>query len=319
MTHSSSPKERNRGSALAFTWGQYRVFAATSRALKSELSAWRCCVLELSIAGAILGSLCQQSSGWGLAAGRFSWLPTLFGILSAIALALAAYFGKEILNPERERKWVRARSLAESLKAEAYIFSVQAKPYENTDAIERLFNTTEELLGSAIDLQTVTISEEKQRSGLLPSKMSVENYIQKRVNNQIDDYYRPNALKNEKIVTRGRQTSLGLGALAVVLGALGASGWTAAWVAVVTTITISLTAYIYAGRYQYLVISYQATARRLELLRSRWKASGMTDDNTKERDYFIHECEDAISVENSAWMAAWTEEHDSNNLLPLRQ
>ena len=142
MSDSSSPKESNRDSALAFTWGQYRVFAATSRALKAELSAWRHRVLILSIAGAILGSLCQQSTGWGLAGGKFSWLPTSFGILSAIVLGLAAYFGKEILNPERERKWVRARSMAEALKAEAYI-SANASPYDMPDAIDLLIKRTE--------------------------------------------------------------------------------------------------------------------------------------------------------------------------------
>jgi hypothetical protein len=310
MTNSSSTKERSRDSALAFAWGQYRVFAATSRALKAELSAWRLRVLILSISGAILGSLCQQSTGWGLEGGKFSLLPTLFGILSAAALALAAYFGKELLDPERERNWVRARSMAESLKAEAYLFSAKATPYNNTDAIDLLFKRTEELLESADDIQTKTISSEKKSKGLLPADISVEQYMEIRVDEQIEDYYIPSALKNEKIIKRGRRISLGLGILAVVLGALGASGWTAAWVAVVTTFTLAIAAYLYAGRYQYLLISYQATARRLDLLRSRWQASGMTDDNEEERNKFIRECEDAISIENNAWMAEWTKKQE---------
>jgi hypothetical protein len=52
------------------------------------------------------------------------------------------------------------------------------------------------------------------------------------------------------------------------IGAIGASGWTAGWVAVLTTIIVTLTAYIAAERYQYLIVSYQATARQLEVLKN---------------------------------------------------
>jgi len=275
MIHLSSSEERKKDSALAFIWGQYRVFAATSRALKAELSNWRLRVLILSIVGALFGTICQQLSGAGLAGGKFSWLPGFSGILSALALALAAYFGKEILDPVRERNWVRARSMAESLKTEAYLFAANALPYNKTDAIDRLFGRTEELLESVNDLPAKTIPSEEKSKGLLPGSISVEQYIQKRVNDQIDAFYIPSAIKNEQIVKIGGKIGLGLGALAAILGALGATGWTAAWVAVVTTTTLAITAYLYAGRYQYLVISYQATARRLELLRSRWQASAM--------------------------------------------
>ena len=85
--------------------------------------------------------------------------------------------------------------------------------------------------------------------------------------------------------------------------ALGATGWTAGWVAFFTTITASIAAYAYASRYQYLIISYQATANRLELFRTRWQASGMTDSDVEQRNRFILDCEEAISIENSAWIA----------------
>ena len=162
-------------------------------------------------------------------------------------------------------------------------------------------------MDTAKDLPTKTISEDDKRKGLPTGTLSVDQYIDMRVNDQITKFYIPKAIENERIVKRGRQISLFLGALAVVLGALGASGWTAAWVAVITTVTVAIAAYLYAGRYQYLVISYQATARRLELLRSRWEASGMTDAND-ERNQFIRDCEEAISIENSAWMTEWTRE-----------
>jgi len=100
-----------------------------------------------------------------------------------------------------------------------------------------------------------------------------------------------------------KNKGLFLGVLAVILGALGATGWTAGWIAVISTITASVAAYAYAGRYQYLIISYQATGDKLERLRALWKAKGKTDADKDERNKFIIECEEVISIENSAWMA----------------
>jgi hypothetical protein len=49
-----------------------------------------------------------------------------------------------------------------------------------------------------------------------------------------------------------------------------------------------------------------ATGNRLEILKTRWEISGKTETNTKERNQFICNCKDAISIENSAWMAELT-------------
>ena len=80
-------------------------------------------------------------------------------MLSAIALGLAAYFGKEILKPEKEHRWIRARSMAESLKAEAYLFLAGATPYNTAEAVDLVFKRTEELMDTAKDLPTKTISD----------------------------------------------------------------------------------------------------------------------------------------------------------------
>ena len=75
-----------------------------------------------------------------------------------------------------------------------------------------------------------------------------------------------------------------------------------AWVPVVTTIGTSLTAHIAAARYDHLVIEYLRTAQRLEHLRDQH-----LHDRTNQDGPFIDACEDAISVENQAWMARWDE------------
>lgn len=308
MSAGQTIEKQTRDSAAAFVWGFYRAFAAAARLRKKELVAWRERVLTLSIAGAIFATLCQWSTGWGLEDAGWRWLPNFFGGASAIALGVAMYFGKEILDPEQERRWIRTRSLAESLKAQAYLFLAGASPYEGIEAAELVLKKTEQLLETAKDLPTNPISDQDKSKGLPPNPLSVNQYIQIRVNDQINNFYHPKANENKQIMRRGRRIGLILGGLAVVFGALGSSGWTAAWVAAITTITVAITAYLFAGRYQYLLISYQATARRLELLRARWETSGRTDADTAERNRFLLECEEAISIENSAWMAEFTKE-----------
>ncbi len=99
---------------------------------------------------------------------------------------------------------------------------------------------------------------------------------------------------------RGRGAPRILGALAVFLGT---SLLLSAWVALIGAATAALAAHLFAGRYQYLLISHQSTARRLEWLRAKWLALGKTDADTEQRNRFIVDCESVISVENSAWMA----------------
>ena len=307
MNDSSLTNKDTRDSALSYVWEHYCVFAATSRERKAKLYAWRFCVLALSIRGAIFGVLCQQSTGGELGDGSWKWLPKILGWLSAIALGFAAFFSREILKPDRERNWIRSRSLAEALKSQGYLFVTNAPPYDTTEAVDILFEKTKELLEMVKDLTTKPISNDEKRKGLPSNPLLVEQYIQVRVNDQIDNFYRPTTAKHEQNVKLWRNIGLCFGGLAVVLGALGSSGWTASWVAVISAITASIAAYLYAGRYQYLVISYQGTARRLEFLRARWEASGKTDADTDERNQFILDCEAAISVENSAWMAEFTQ------------
>jgi hypothetical protein len=292
--------------ALAYAWEKYRVYAKTSRKRKKELMAWRFRVLILGIAGAVLGLLCQEAIRLELHQIIWNRLPTVLGCLSALSLGLATYFGKELVTPEQERRWIRSRSIAEALKSQAYMFLTDATPYNTSDKAERLLRETEELLESVRDLPHEGISEEEKLKGLPPGMVTVEDYIKERVDDQINGFYRPRSEAYTNKMQKFKRTGLLLGVIAIVLGALGSTGWTAGWVAVISTIIASVAAYTYAGRYQYLIISYQATMNRLELLRTRWEASGKTDKDIKERSQFILDCEEAISIENSAWMAELT-------------
>ncbi len=60
-----------------------------------------------------------------------------------------------------------------------------------------------------------------------------------------------------------------------------------------------------------LIVSYQATANKLESLCTDWEISGKTEADGKR---FILGCEEVISVENSAWMAEFLKVSWKNKL-----
>jgi hypothetical protein len=287
--------------ALGDIWGQYRVWAATSRALKAQLSSWRRFALTLSIAGAVVGTLSSQAAiPWG---GLWAPLPKVLGILSAALLGLAAYFGKEVLSPDHEARWIRARAAAEGFKREAYLLLAQAPPYDG-DITPASLRRARDVAEAVKDLTPEPLSEEKKRERMPDAPLSVDDYIRVRVKEQVNDFYLPRAEENRRMAKKIKDWSLWLGALAVALGFLGTL-WVGvpAFIAVVTTVTATLGAQLYAGRYEYLALSYLATARRLEELLTNWEMSGQTE---AERGQLVVDCERAFAVENSAWMAEWT-------------
>jgi hypothetical protein len=63
---------------------------------------------------------------------------------------------------------------------------------------------------------------------------------------------------------------------------------------------------VLTNRYEFLVMSYAATAARLTDLLDEWRIAGMPTDSVQ-WSKFVPECENAISVENESWLAKWAE------------
>ena len=294
--------------ALKTTWGEYRTWAATARAQRSHIFSWRTYTLLLTTGGAFLAALSQTTIGLELGTEYPASISTVLGWLSGVSIALATFFGREILRPGAQNQWVSSRSIAEALKSETYRFRSRTAPYDESDAPERLNENTEKLLEKVTHVQAATLSDEQKRERLPEGPLSVDEYIEERVDEQIDNYYHPRVIEYLKVTKRGSIISLGLGAMAVVLALFGAAGWTAGWIAFITTITASVAAYLYSGRYQYLIVSYQATARQLKLLKNRWAIiADKPYKNSEKRNQFVMDCEMVISVENSAWMSQLTD------------
>jgi SMODS and SLOG-associating 2TM effector domain 1 len=99
-----------------------------------------------------------------------------------------------------------------------------------------------------------------------------------------------------------------LGVMSAVLAVFSALSFVSAWAAVIATVITSISAHVKNQRYQVLIGLYQATATRLQLLIDGWDDSGKTDADRVERDAFIQRCEDTLAMENTGWVAQWTEQ-----------
>jgi SMODS and SLOG-associating 2TM effector domain 1 len=293
-------------SALKYIWGQYRTWDSTAVALKSKMWRWRYIVLVLSIVGASLGTLSQQVSGWRVAEIP-TWLSGTLGVLSGVALGAASYLTKEVLSSGPETNAVRTRAAAEAFKREAYLLATGAPPYATATNADQLLEKAQQIRAGVNNVSPLAVTSEQEQQGAPPAGMSVDDYVRQRVVQQIDEYYLPQVRLNTQKQALGRKVSLGLGALAILLGFWSAkSASVAGWVAVIGAITAAIAAYQYAGRYQFLNLSYQATADRLDWLKTKWEIDGRRQPGDDAKHAFIIAAEDAIATENSAWMAEWT-------------
>ena len=150
------------------------------------------------------------------------------------------------------------------------------------------------------DLPTKPLSKEEKAKDIPSMPMSVEDYVRERVNEQINTFYVPSAKKYETYSRRWNVGRWFLGAIAAILGVVGGaapSSMTGVWIGVVGVMTSAVAAHTAAGRYSYLVLSYQSTSDQLEKLVSAWRDKIIDDQE------LVQECEATISVENQAWMA----------------
>lgn len=292
----------NNSAGLNHSWEKYKTLSAISRNIKNEYIKWSKVVFGLGILGAIFGTLAQEfqstvSTDTG---------PKILGGLSALCLGLAGYFSKEILNPQTQKDWIRARSMAESIKSQIYLYLSRTSPYDNENPHSLLVEKTAALNLYDGELPTVQLTEEEKTKHLPTEPFGITNYINDRVQDQINNFYNIRAAEYQSLMDRFKKFTWGLGSLAIILGTLqtasGFSGF-AVWIAVITTIISSISAYLGSQRYQYLVFSYQATSKRLQSLLASWETQKPSfREEQKNIGQFIMDCEEAISVENSSWM-----------------
>ncbi len=291
-------------SALTSTWNRFRVWDLTAVELRVSLDQWRLWTLMLAVAGGILVTLGQQLSSLaasiGPSAGPVGKVVSLGG---AAAIALSAYFAREALSNENVQRWTKCRSTAESLKATIYLYRAGVPPFDGTDREEKLVDRRAAIEDAVEGVEPSVSQQEDKVVDLSP--INVQDYVQQRVNDQIE-FYRKRSGEYQKKTRALRQIVLWLGAVALLLGVVSAvEPLVAGWTAVIATVVAAISSHVQSQRYQTLMAAYQSTARRLEMLRDKWEASGKSDMN---RNAFIQSCEDTMALENSAWVTQWSQQ-----------
>jgi hypothetical protein len=288
--------QRPEPGVLVELWREQSLWSRTADRMKRRIDAARRIALVLVVVVAALGT----------AAGALaSSAPPLARALAGAAAAGSALL--PMLRPAwsgpRLREWTRARSVAEALKSEVYLWLAKVGPYRDDLAGARLREETNRVRSDAEDLL-------RYRQGIEPADRSLpavsdpSSYFAVRVRAQIDDYYGPRADSLAATLRRFRIAEIAIGAAGAVVGGaaalLGAS--LAMWVAVLATVGTALATHVAAGRYEFQLIEFLRTAQRLNQLAAA--AAADPDDVAA----LVTAAEEVISVENQGWMAKLAEE-----------
>jgi hypothetical protein len=289
--------------------GRQSQWSETANSLRRALDHARWSVFLLSVTGALLATVASQMSGVDPATSHASGPRAWVAIAAAVSLGFATFFTHRLLGTDSLTTWIRARAISEALKREAYRFSTRVAPYDQADPVKNadLFELERKKIEeggvSLLDKLVPAVS-----SGSAPrNMMSHDDYIAKRVNGQIN-WYNAGANVYRKLARNLRRFEIVLAALATAITAVagvtgkpaplfGVTFDIAALTAVLTTIAGAVLAHVEASRYDFLVITYLATARRLEDRRN---------ESNEPWSAFVNDCEDIISTENASWTAKWT-------------
>jgi hypothetical protein len=310
---SASPAN-DASKVIESAWHDQAVWSAVAGAINDSIRRWR----KTAAIGAVLGVLCTALAG-SLANQALRMPLTVLGVL---LLAVVPYVQRIKVTPEQTRAWTRARNVSELLKEAIYRHLMGLTPVDPVPegatpldprspvALLRRCRNIRAEVGDLATLAAATQVAPRER----PVALTLDGYIDARVNQQIEHYYYPRARENAQAAQMLRSAEFALGLLAVALGALSGSdelmkslpalSSLAPWVGVVTTAGGAVTAHLAASRYDHSAATFFATGERLRGLRDEWLAAPAPDDATRVAQ-FVDDIERAISAENEAWVTDW--------------
>ena len=138
---SEEPRPR---ATLEDVWRERDAWALEARKAKKRQTKTRLAALSLGFTGALFGTIAGFVAGYALVP-PWDQASSVLGILSAIMIALGGYLGRELLTPDRETGWARARLLAEALQQECWRYQMRVPPYDGFRAHEALRARAEEM------------------------------------------------------------------------------------------------------------------------------------------------------------------------------
>jgi hypothetical protein len=284
--------------AVEYAWERQSVWSQTADQLKTgPQRRWRL-RMSLTVVAAALALAGSQ-------------LKTVNATASytLVAVAAATLAGVGLLrsqqDAEQTRRWTRARSVSETMKAEVYIFLAQSGDGPSADRETKLEAEIQRLENEATDLSPYALGV-KAAPRELPAVSDVDTYLDVRVReSQLKNYYEPKAIRLRKQLQWTKAVEITLTLIAAALAGLATlSANVGAWAAVVTTAVGAFTAYVASERYEFLWIEYSRTASELSRLINRRTAA---DGRPLSGVALVNACEQVISVQNQTWMAKWGE------------
>ena len=290
--------------ALTETADRQSLWSATAGAFKRRVETARWLTFTFSILGALLAAIASQLND-----------PSrlYFAIAGAVVLAVVSFVTSRLLGSTQITSWLRARTASEALKREAYRYAASAKPYDDQLSRDAALNNEREKIERDVD-DLLASAVTRAGPGSAPrDQLTRDGYVNRRVRNQIKEFYSPRADANKRIATSLRWAEFSLALAATIITAIvGVAGKDLfglkfdfiALTAVLTTIAAAILAHMEASRSDFLVMVYRATARRLSAELSKiGDVSALSKDNWSD---FVNRCEAIIAEENTSWAAKWT-------------
>ncbi len=270
-------------SALGTVANDQQRWSLTANQLKQSLVRWRMTVLILAVVGAVFGTLAAHTEA------------PVIGYVGAAAMAIIAVIQQARLGQERTHAWIIARAASEALKREMFLYRARAGTYSGARPLDVLIDRRDAIIGSAKAAEEFTVDPPREVEPP-PDTIEAEAYLAERVNDQIK-WFRGKATTFAGAQRRFGSIEFGLAVAAAILGVvLTNTGANEGWLAVITTIVAAVGSHVQAQRYSQLVVTYRATASRLESIRDRCRTAGATLAK------LVELCEAALQEENQGWI-----------------
>ncbi len=308
----SKPTALSQEQIIESAWLDQARWSETANNLKAEIVRWRKSAAIAGVSGAFLEVLATSLAVLGES---WFWPRALVALAGAAILSVVPFVVKTKTSKDQVRAWIRARSTSEALKEMIYRYLLRVEPFKLESTPSDLIIRCQVIKETVQDLNIHAASIGPSRKSR-PLALNIDDYVEKRVNDQIENYYRPKSRANALAYKKFHGLEFKLSMLAVIMGALSGAAIAAGipilstlspWAAVLTTASAAVAAHIAASHYDHQAMIYYGTADRLTSLRDEWRSmSNRLDPFCIAK--FVNDCEHAISTENEAWLAKWTEE-----------
>lgn len=336
-----------RRAALDYLENQIDIWNRTANFKKRVITVWRSRITWTLLIGATFGLLSEElnASKWDVSFNIadfhvFFEIHNVLAVLSAVFIALSTYAGAKVLSNDLEKSQLKARAAAEGLKVQGHLYAMKAPPYSGKNAEHVLFKRIEIILKevSSIAPDFSVYKEKHTKIGKFfqflytgkrdpndenrwiqrfDENMTFPEYLEERVQGQIHGYYRKKASEFQKTISKANAGVLIFGFLGVVIGSIGATyaPGLSMWIGLLSTATASITSYLHANKYEFLLMSYVSTASQLELISARYVSMKTPGIHTQRR--FVSETETIFATEHNAWISeiagSMDEEIEDNN------